>query len=175
MATFIDKTKYLRKLQKSLMITVYLKENYLLKIKIAELANKNKDLLGATTASFRYNKKWYTDGFEIKWHEAHNYNTDIHPSLCKEIDNLLSEQSFHQIENKVRISNMIGYILNIASCPKDLKRLLPIEALTGMNLDPEMLIGEPLSDNQIQEIKDKNKDDLSYLTRLAMTKLLLSK
>ncbi len=171
----LERVMYVRKLQTALMKTLRMKENAMIQQRIKSLAIKNQNLLGADTASFRFDAKWYTaDNIVIKWHEAGDYNARIHPSLLKEIAELLTKKSFVQMENSARIENLIGNILSSSRTIKDLRALLPIEALTGITLDSDIFDrGLSLTEIQREKIRGTNKKDLSHFRVLAMTKLLL--
>ena len=140
------------------------------------LAIENQKLLQCDTPTFIYRSRLY--GVDV----TGNYTRDqlnkvLHPSLLRTVCDILGQPEFNMVIIKTHINHMFGIILNKAKHVSDLKKLLPNAFLTQIQeVDPDIFnIGDPLSDQAIQIIKDKTAKSTAYINELCLTRLLLTK
>ena len=164
----------IRTLQNSMFEYLYSEQENKAKEQLADIAIKNQQLLQCDSASFGYAGKFY--GSMLCNKQDGTINKELHPSLLRQVCNIINKPNFDAVTVRTHINHMFGIILIKAQHVIDLQKLLPSAFLTQIReVDPVMFnIGDPLSDQAIQIIKDKTAKSTAYINELCLTRLLLT-
>ncbi len=103
------------------------------------------------------------------------WNRILHPSLLQPVSELLDDNDFTKIQEKALLQSFFQNVLGACNHTTDLVRLLPATFLDQLPaMASEVInIGDPLTHEEIQTIKQTNEEGMNLLTRMAMTALLL--
>lgn len=169
-----ERMRCIRKIQLSILGTLYANEEKALTKAMWLIGEENQTLLRANSPTFVYDGRWWPIP---KPPDPLLCNKTLHHSLYGQVHELLSNSCFKDIEMKSGIEAVVSNFLSAAGHIEDLHRLFPeILRMAIPSVDHFVFnITEPLSDTEIQIIVDKNKGNLKYFKRLLMTRILLAR
>ena len=165
----------IRTLQNDMISYLYSKQEERIVELLGYIAIENQQLLQCATPTFAYNHKLY--GSDFINHSGTQVNKILHPSLLRKVCDIITAPDFNMTLIKTHINHMFSIILVKAKHTNDLRKLLPNIFLTQIQkIDPDIFnIGNPLSEQAIQTIKNKIAKSTIYINELCLTQLLLTK
>lgn len=138
------------------------------------IAQENQKLLNCQTPTFMFDGHWCP----IAWTRAHqSWNRELHPSLRERVSQIFYYTDFDDLDIQAGIQSLIANALAMAKDAGDITRLLPQQITNNLvHVDPEIFnSGSPLSESEVLEFHETNKNNLAYLKRMLITQLLMAK
>ena len=138
---------------------------------ILDLARENQELICCELPTFMFDGEIYPKGYSFN---AKQVNHQIHPSLYDRVCEVMSLTSKYDLIDKDLVSSFIKDILSSCNCTDDLFELLPDDYKNITSVDSKVFnIGMPLSDDEINQIKERNKSGYHYFARMKIKNLIL--
>ena len=125
------------------------------------------------TATFMYKGEMH----KASWYTFRKGdNREIHPSMMEKIAHYFEVVDFDMVERSNRIKNYVDNVLLHGKHISDIQQLIPGRYHKVIeDINPEVYnIGDPLSPDQIEQIKNKFKPGLVELQKLLLEELLLA-
>lgn len=170
-----ERMQCLRDIQKNILGHLYESINKTLEESMTKIAYVNMELNKTTHPIFFFRGMYWP---RIQSRNAKRRSQCLlHPSLCTEVQDIWDKFTQDRDQTKNGIEIMLGNLLSIAGHKEDLLRLFPdaLQHFVSSVSQDIFNIKEPLSDKEIQEYQEKNKNNLRHLKKLLMTQLLLNK
>lgn len=169
----------LYKIKKDLLNGFYKNQEQTKQEELCKIAITNRQLLRANAPTFMFEGKWYADfyPFNPNPQNVKGLNRILDPSLREQVQDLVHNHDFEDLENQAQLSNLIGNVLAECRQESDIRALLPSTITNGFCLSfadfQTFSNGSLLTPEEIQKIKEQNAAGYQCLNRITLTRLLM--
>jgi len=171
-----NRTRYVRLLCNRIIEKIYHRQLTNQQEILYQIANENQQLLNCSLATFMFEGEWYPIPMPISFIQKETPNTVLHESLREKVDHVINQQTFTQKTDEVHITFLVQNSVAKARCFDDLYRLLPNMVPNALYDDIVLFdIGDPLTNEEIDAIKEENKLGTLCLNKMLIRDLLLYK
>lgn len=173
-----EREKLIKNLSSEIVEIVYEKQE-LIKVKgMAELARKNQLIHNTADASFMYKGVWYTYPHNmILPRRTKGMNRTLDVSLMHEAIDIIDDSNYTDKVSLAHIFSLVNNALELCRNMICLRKILPNQLWTEeIRMDADIYdIGNPLTEEEIQNFNNNNQLGFYALKRLMMLELILSK
>ena len=153
---------------------------------LADIALENQQILNSMYPAFMFEGIWYTYPYNANTGNMSSITRTLDISLIRKVVDIVHGDCFEHKIAAVYITNLINGALGICNRLHCIKKLIPSEVwepmytfLTKRVSESELMsvidIGEELTEEEINQFKEQNKQGYDALKHLYMTELLLAK
>lgn len=125
------------------------------------------------TPTFMYHGELHSASWYVK---RHTDNREIHPAVMAKIADYFEKTDFDMLERTNRVKNYVDNVLLHGQNITDIYQLIPgrfHKVIEDINSEVYS-IGDPLSPDQLEQFKMKNRAGLVELQKLLLEELLLA-
>ena len=153
---------------------------------MADIALENQQIFNSMYPAFMFEGTWYAYPYNADIGKGKDISRTLDATLLPKVIDIIHSDCFEHKMNAVYIKNLINNALGICQKLHCLKRLIPSEVweptyafITKRVSESELMdvldIGEALTEDEVNQFKEQNKQGYDALKYLYMTELLLTK